>query len=59
MWTKELQMYKPRFEEAEKPKIALTTFVGESKGVPEKNVYCFIDYAKAFDCVSQPTVENS
>ena len=24
----------------------------ESKGIPEKNVYlCFINYAKAFDCV--------
>ena len=26
----------------------------------QKNIYfCFIDYAKAFDCVSQQTVENS
>ena len=26
----------------------------------QKNIYfCFIDYAKAFDCGSQPTVENS
>ena len=26
----------------------------------QKNIYfCFIDYAKAFDCVSQETVENS
>ena len=26
----------------------------------QKNVYfCFIDYAKAFDCGSQQTVENS
>ena len=25
-----------------------------------KNIYfCFIDYAKAFDCVAQETVENS
>ena len=24
----------------------------------QKNI-CLIDYAKAFDCVSQPTVENS
>ena len=24
----------------------------KSKGIPEKNIYfCFIDYAKAFDCV--------
>ena len=26
----------------------------------QKNIYfCFIDYAKAFDCVAQETVENS
>ena len=26
----------------------------------EKNIYfCFIDYAKALDCVAQQTVENS
>ena len=26
--------------------------IEKSKGVPEKNIYfCFIDYAKAFDCV--------
>ena len=26
----------------------------------QKNIYfCFIDYAKAFDCESQQTVENS
>ena len=34
----------------------------KSKRVPEKNIYfCFIDYAKAFDCMdhSQETVENS
>ena len=33
----------------------------KSKTVPEKNIYfCFIDYAKAFDCVHhKKTVENS
>ena len=26
----------------------------------QKNIYfCFIDYAKAFDCVAQQTMENS
>ena len=24
---------------------------GKSKRVPENNYFCFIDYAKAFDCV--------
>ena len=32
----------------------------ESKGIPEKNIYlCFIDYAKAFDCVDHNKLENS
>ena len=26
---------------------------GESKGIPEKIHFCFIDYDKAFDCVDQ------
>ena len=29
------------------------------KRVPENIYFCFIDYAKAFDCGSQQTVENS
>ena len=32
----------------------------EKAGEFQKNIYlCFIDYAKAFDCVDQNTVENS
>ena len=32
----------------------------KSKRVPEKNIYfCFIDYAKAFDCVDHNKLENS
>ena len=40
-------------EKAEKPEIKLPTSTGlwKSKGVPEKIYFCFIDYAKAFDCV--------
>ena len=46
-------MYKVGFKEAEKPGIKLPTSAGSwKKKVPEKNIYfCFIDYAKAFDCV--------
>ena len=54
MWTKNFQMYKPGFKEAEEPEIKLTTFVGSwrKQGSSRKNIYsCFIDYAKAFDCV--------
>ena len=46
----ELQNVKAGLEETEEPEIKLTTSVGSSK----KNIYfCFIDYAKAFDCGSQ------
>ena len=47
-------MFKLDLEEAEEPKIKLPTFAGSSKKQEElqKNIYfCFIDYAKAFDCV--------
>ena len=29
---------------------------GKSKRVPEKHLFCFIDYAKAFDCVDHNTL---
>ena len=40
-------------EKAEKPEIKLSTFTGSSKKQEFwKNIYfCFIDYAKSFDCV--------
>ena len=46
-------MFKLDLEKAEKPEIKLPTFVGSSKEQEfQKNIYfCFIDYAKAFDCV--------
>ena len=47
-------MFKLDLEKAEKPEIKLPTSVGSSKKAREfqKNIYfCFIDYAKAFDCV--------
>ena len=50
----ELQMLKLDFEKAEEPEIKLPTSVGSSKKQESsrKNIYfCFIDYAKAFDCV--------
>ena len=53
MWTKNFQMYKLDLEKAEEPEIKLPTFVGSLKKQEfQKNIYfCFIDYAKAFDCV--------
>ena len=47
-------MLKLDLEKAEEPEIKLPTFTGSLKKQEssKKNVYfCFIDYAKAFDCV--------
>ena len=48
------QMVKMDLEKAEEPEMKLLTSVGSSKKAREfqKNIYfCFIDYAKDFDCV--------
>ena len=49
----EFQMFKVDLEKAEEPEIKLPTSVGSwEKQEFQKNIYfCFIDYAKAFDCV--------
>ena len=47
-------MFKLVLEKAEEPEIKLPTSAGSPKKTREfqKNIYfCFIDYAKAFDCV--------
>ena len=47
-------MYKLVLEKAEEPEIKLPTSTGSWKkqGEFQKNIYfCFMDYAKAFDCV--------
>ena len=53
------QMFKLDLEKAEEPEIKLLTSVGSLKK-PEsfrKKIYvCFIDYAKAFDCVDHSKV---
>ena len=49
------QMFKPVLEKAEEPEIKLPTSSGSLKKQEssKKNMYfCFIDYAKAFDCVN-------
>ena len=53
IWTENFQMYKLDLETAEEPKIKLPTSAGSWKKEEfQKNTYfCFIDYAKAFDCV--------
>ena len=49
-----LQMFKLVLEKAEEPEVKLPTFarIMEKAKALQKNIYfCFIDYAKAFDCV--------
>ena len=55
-------MFKLDLENAEEPEITLPTFTGSKKKQEnsKKNIYfCFIDYAKAFDCVDHNKLENS
>ena len=51
-WTVNFQTFKLVLEKAEKPEIKLPTSFGSLKKQEfQKNIYfCFIDYAKAFDC---------
>ena len=55
-------MFKLDLEKAEEPEIKVPTSVGSWKEKArefQKNIYfCFIDYAKAFDCVDQNKLEN-
>ena len=56
------QMVKLDLAKAEEPEIKLPTSVGiiEKAREFQKNTYfCFIDYAKAFDCVDPNKLENS
>jgi len=54
-------MFKLVLEKGEEPEIKLPTSTGASKAREfQKNMYfCFIDYAKAFDCVHHNKLENS
>ena len=55
-------MFKLDLEKGEEPEIKLATSVGSSKKAREfqKNIYfCFIDYAKPFDCMDHNKLENS
>ena len=54
MWTKNSQKYKLEFKGAEELETKLLTCAGlwRKPESSRKNIYfCFIDYAKAFDCV--------
>ena len=44
-------MFKLDLKKAEEPEIKLPTSTGSSKKQESSRNFCFIDYAKAFDCV--------
>ena len=52
-------MFKLNLEKAEEPETKLPTSAGSLKNQEfQKNIYfCFIDYAKAFDCVDHNKLE--
>ena len=53
MRTMNFQMFKVDLEKTEEPEIKLPTSAGSCENQEfQKNIYfCFINYAKAFDCV--------
>ena len=61
MWTVNFQVFKMDLEKPEEPEIKLPTSIGSlKKQESRKNIYfCFMDYAKAFDCVDHNKLENS
>ena len=54
-------MFKLDLEKAEEPEKKLPISTGSSKEQEfQKSIYfCYIDYAKAFDCVDHNKLENS
>ena len=58
MWTENLQMYKLDSEKGRtRDQIANTHWIIEKARDFQKNIYfCFIDYAKVFDCVDHNTL---
>ena len=54
-------MFKLVLEKAEEPEIIanIRWIMGKAREFQKTIYYCFIDYAKAFDCVDQNKLENS
>ena len=54
MWTKNFQMFKPDLEKAEEPRdqiVNICWIIEKARELKKKIHFCFIDSAKAFDCV--------
>ena len=54
-------MFKLDLEKAEETEIKFPTSAGSSKKQESSKIvyFCFVDYAKAFDCVDHNKLENS
>ena len=53
-------MYNLDLEKTEETEIKLPTWIIEKAKEFQKDIYyCFIDYAKSFDCVDHNKLENS
>ena len=62
MWAVNFQMFKLVFRKGRgtRDQIANIRWITEKAREFQKNIYfCFIDYAKAFDCVDHNKLENS
>ena len=61
-WTKNFQMYKLGFENAEEPRDQIANIcwiIEKAKGIPEKHLLLLHNYAEAFDCMDHNKLENS
>ena len=61
VWTRNFQRYKQDLAKAKEPEIKLPTFIGswrKQENARKASISAFMDYAKAFDCGLQQTVEN-
>ena len=61
MWTESFQMYKLRFRgRRTRDQIANICWITDKARELQKNIYfCFVNYAKSFDCVDHKKLENS
>ena len=61
MWTANFQTFKLVLEKAEEPEIKLPNIrwiIEKAREFQENIYFCFIDYAKAFDCVDHNKLWN-
>ena len=56
-WIVNLKMFKLDLEKAEEPEIKIHWIIEKAREF-QKNIYCFIDYAKAFDCVDHNKLQK-